>query len=33
MLVVQRRKQDSPDVGKSLPPMQPMERPAEDELE
>jgi len=33
MLVVQRPKQDSPYVGTSLPPLQPMERPAEDSLE
>jgi hypothetical protein len=34
MLVVRRRKQDSGlDAGTSLPPLQPMERPAENALE
>jgi len=34
MLVVRWRRQDgSPDAGASLPPLQPMERPAEDALE
>jgi len=33
MLAVWRRKQDSPDSGISLPPLQPMERPAEDDVE
>jgi len=33
MLVVRRRKQDGPDAGTSLPPLQPMEKPAENALE
>jgi hypothetical protein len=34
MMVVRRQKQDGgPDMGTSIPPLQPMERPAEDALE
>ena len=33
MLVVRQRKQDGPDAGTSLPPLQQMETPVEDAVE